>query len=57
MAVILKHHHLFPHEMTSEEQAQEFPTDDLSLHRYGKTSASDWLKQISPLAQSIRSTG
>ena len=30
-ASILQHHHLFPCEMTSEERAQTFHTDDMSL--------------------------
>ena len=69
---------LVPQEMTSEEWAQKFHTDDMSLPRsvsyfwlveanfpHGTTnqkhcpnlcSASDWLKQISLMAQPIRST-
>ena len=40
--------HRFPHEMMSEEWAQKFLTDDVSLTDLG--SASDWLKQNKMLA-------
>lgn len=41
-ADILLRHHWFSREMTSEERAQKFRTDDALLTRL--VSASDWLK-------------
>ena len=46
---------LCPQEMMSEEQVQKFHTDDISPLRSGSYSTSDWLKQISIVAQLIRS--
>ena len=34
-ADILRRYHWFPREMKSEEQAQKFHTDDVSLPRFG----------------------
>ena len=44
---IYRRHHWFSREITSEEEAQKFHTDDASLP--GLESISDWLKQISNL--------
>ena len=41
--------------LTSEEQAQKFYTYDSVCHSPYMGNASDWLKQISPSAQPIRS--
>ena len=41
--------------LTSEEQAQKFYTSDSVCHSPHMGNASDWLKQISPSAQPIRS--
>ena len=35
VADILRRHHWFPHEMTSEKRAQKFHIDDVSLPRRG----------------------
>ena len=50
----MQSHPWFPVEMMSKEQTQKFHTSDRSLHDLG--SASDWLKQISLAAQTIRKT-
>ena len=50
---ISRHHHWFPLEMMSEENAQKFHTDDVSLTRSG--SASDWSCGVANLLQPSRS--
>ena len=40
--------------MMSEERAQKFHTDDVSLLGSGYESASDWLKQVLLAARPIR---
>ena len=47
------HHHWFPLETMSEERAQKFHTDDVSLPRSG--SASKWSCRVANLLQPIRS--
>ena len=47
-------HHWFPREMTLEELAQNFPTDDASLPDL--RSASDWSCRVGNLLQPIRGT-
>ena len=61
-AHILKYHHCFPWK-TSEEGAQKFYSDDMSLLRSGKCMVNArtllqliWLKQSSHIAPPIRST-
>ena len=51
--LISRHHHWFPLETMSEERAQKFHTDDVSLPRSGSTS--DWLCRVANLLQPIRS--
>ena len=49
----ISRHHWFPLEMMSEERAQKFHNDDVSLPRSG--SASNWLCRVANLLQLIRS--
>ena len=49
-------HYWFPHAMTSDEQLEKFHNkDNMSLCYPDLGSTSDWLKQISIVAQLIRS--
>ena len=50
---ISRPYHWFPLETMSEENAQKFHTDDVSLPRSG--SASDWSCQVANLLQPISS--
>ena len=54
IAIISRHHHWFPREMTCVKRAQEFLTDDTSLRDLG--SASDWSCCMENLLWPIRST-
>ena len=51
-AEILRRYHWFPREITSEERAEKFLTDDSTLPRF----SSEWLKQICHTARPMRST-
>ena len=53
-ADILRRHHWFPRQMTSEKRAQKFHTDDASLQNLG--SAFDRSFHVGNLLQPIRST-
>ena len=53
IAEILPRYHWFPREISCEERAEKFHTDDATLPRF----ASDWLKQICHTARPMRSTG